>query len=272
MLDLDNVPCPYLASGQTCPYLAGLLKTKSHADLIKEQEHGEAQGAHDSLTYKLNVPFHTHEHEHNQDDYKEGVPARSFTLASRASQLAQVQTNMVMAQFRALYESRPPSPKFPPSSPLRTIPPVTPSGLTPSSFSTYFTATAGDKNQSAALYLVGGKALWTKELEVSLLNKDVDMLVHCLKDVPTVLPEGCIIGAVLEREDPVDSLVVKDGLNATTLQDLPDGSVVGTSSVRRTAQLRRQYPGLKFMDVVRTSCILDILRLIQKQNSQSVET
>ncbi len=79
----------------------------------------------------------------------------------------------------------------------------------------------------------------------------VDMLVHCLKDVPTMLPEGCALGAILEREDPVDSLVAKRGEPWKTLDELPPGSTIGTSSVRRVAQLKRGYPHLKFLDVVR---------------------
>lgn len=154
---------------------------------------------------------------------------RTFTIASRASQLAQIQTNIVL---NSLQEAFPPN------------------GTNPE-FKTSFMTTAGDKNQSQALYLLGGKALWTKELEVALKDRDVDMLVHSYKDVPTTLPEGCVIGAVLEREDPVDSLVVRQGKEWKTLDDLPDGSVVGTSSVRRVAQLRRKYPKLQFLDVVR---------------------
>ncbi|KAF9056409.1 porphobilinogen deaminase, dipyromethane cofactor binding domain-containing protein [Panaeolus papilionaceus] len=152
---------------------------------------------------------------------------RTFTIASRASQLAQIQTNIVL---NSLQEAFPPN------------------GTNPE-FKTSFMTTAGDKNQSQALYLLGGKALWTKELEVALKDRDVDMLVHSYKDVPTTLPEGCVIGAVLEREDPVDSLVVRQGKEWKTLDDLPDGSVVGTSSVRRVAQLRRKYPKLQFLDV-----------------------
>jgi hydroxymethylbilane synthase len=115
-------------------------------------------------------------------------------------------------------------------------------------------STEGDKNQSQALYVLGGKSLWTKELEVALLEQDVDILVHSLKDVPTVLPDGCELGAILKREDPADSLVVKKDLPYKTLQDLPDGSVVGTSSVRRVAQLKRQFPRLVFKDVVCSIC------------------
>ncbi|KAF9569798.1 porphobilinogen deaminase [Agrocybe pediades] len=155
---------------------------------------------------------------------------RNFTLASRASQLAQIQTNIVLDSLQKLY------------------PPSTDDSDSPS-FATSFMATAGDKNQSQALYLIGGKALWTKELEVALKEREVDMLIHSLKDVPTTLPDGCILGAILEREDPVDSLVVRKGESWKTLDDLPEGSVVGTSSVRRVAQLKRKYPSLKFMDV-----------------------
>ncbi|KAJ3517640.1 hypothetical protein NLJ89_g385 [Agrocybe chaxingu] len=153
---------------------------------------------------------------------------RQFTLASRASQLAQIQTNIVLASLQTMF---PPSDE---SSPT---------------FTTSFMTTAGDKNQSQALYLLGGKALWTKELEVALKEHHVDMLIHSLKDVPTTLPEGCIIGAILERENPVDSLVIKKGKSWKTLGDLPSGSVIGTSSVRRVAQLKRTYPNLVFQDV-----------------------
>jgi hydroxymethylbilane synthase len=149
---------------------------------------------------------------------------RTITLASRASKLAQVQTNLVRDALAAAF------------------PDVT--------FETAFMSTEGDKNQSQALYVLGGKALWTKELEVELLEGRVDMLVHSLKDVPTVLPNGCELAGITEREDPVDSLVVKAGLPYKTLNELPDGAVVGTSSVRRVAQLRRAFPKLVFLDVV----------------------
>jgi hydroxymethylbilane synthase len=112
-------------------------------------------------------------------------------------------------------------------------------------------STAGDKNQSTALYLLGGKSYWTKELEVALLEGAIDLIVHSLKDVPTSLPDGLELGAITKREDPRDCLVVKQGLKYRSLKDLPDGSVVGTSSVRRVAQLRRAYPKLLFADVVR---------------------
>ena len=92
--------------------------------------------------------------------------------------------------------------------------------------------------------------MWTKELEVALIEGAVDMLVHSYKDVPTVLPDGCEIAGVMERENPLDSLVVKKDLPYKSLEELPDGSVVGTSSVRRVAQLKRNFPKLAFKDVV----------------------
>ena len=154
--------------------------------------------------------------------------ARTITLASRASQLAQIQTNIVRDALSAKFPSQP--------------------------LATSFMSTGGDQNQSQALYLIGGKALWTKELEVALKENAVDMLVHSFKDVPTVLPEGCEIAGVLEREDPVDSLIVRKGESWKTLDELPEGSVVGTSSVRRVAQLKRKYPKLVFKDVVSRTC------------------
>lgn len=168
--------------------------------------------------------------------------SRTFTLASRASQLAQIQTNIVLASLQA---------RFPPPSKPQDGESSRPT------FTTSFMATAGDKNQSQALYLLGGKAFWTTELEAVLKDGTVDMVIHSLKDVPTTLPDGCVIGAILERENPVDSLVVKGGEAWKSLEDLPEGSVVGTSSVRRVAQLKRKFPGLKFLDVVRSH--LDVL-------------
>lgn len=150
-------------------------------------------------------------------------PARKFVLASRASQLAKIQTYMVQDALKAAF----------PTAQLETS----------------FMTTGGDHNQSQALYLLGGKSLWTKELEVALKEGVVDMLVHSYKDVPTVLPEGCEIAGVLEREDPVDSLIVKKDLPYKTIEELPEGSVVGTSSVRRVAQLKRNFPKLVFKDV-----------------------
>ncbi|CZR56948.1 probable porphobilinogen deaminase [Phialocephala subalpina] len=110
-------------------------------------------------------------------------------------------------------------------------------------------STMGDKNQTTALHEFGAKALWTHELEAQLLEGKLDLIVHCLKDLPTQLPPKCVIGCIMEREDPRDVVIMKKGLNYKSLLDLPEGSVVGTSSVRRSAQVKRLYPKLKFKDV-----------------------
>jgi len=97
--------------------------------------------------------------------------------------------------------------------------------------------TAGDKKLDEPLSAIGGKGLFTKELEVDLAKGVVDCCVHSLKDLPTELPDGLTIGAVLTREDPRDVLIANSVTGATSIADLPRGSRVGTSSLRRRAQL-----------------------------------
>lgn len=117
-------------------------------------------------------------------------------------------------------------------------------------FEVHSMATMGDRDKTTPLPALG-KGLWTSELEEQLVARDVDMIVHSLKDMPTVLPAGCILGGVTEREDARDVVVFprRQGGRYKTLRELPGGAVVGTSSVRRAAQLRRRYPGLVFKDV-----------------------
>ncbi|WFD46245.1 hydroxymethylbilane synthase [Malassezia furfur] len=124
--------------------------------------------------------------------------------------------------------------------------------LRPFAFPARTMQTGGDLNLRSPLYVIGGegRAIWTKELEVALLAGGVDAIVHSLKDVPTTLPANLELAAILEREDPRDALVVKAGLPYTSLEEMPPGSVIGTSSVRRVALLRRAYPHLMFSDVV----------------------
>ncbi|KAI9783251.1 MAG: porphobilinogen deaminase [Geoglossum umbratile] len=112
-------------------------------------------------------------------------------------------------------------------------------------------STMGDKNQVTPLYNFGAKSLWTHELEAGLMEGALDLIVHSLKDMPTQLPASCTIGAILTREDPRDALVLKSSLQTiyTTLASLPAGSIIGTSSVRRAAQIARKYPHLRFADV-----------------------
>ncbi|KAI0108592.1 porphobilinogen deaminase [Nemania sp. FL0031] len=108
-----------------------------------------------------------------------------------------------------------------------------------------------DKDKITALYKFGGKGLWTNELEAALVADQLDIIVHCAKDMPTSLPEGCALACFTAREDPRDVVVVKKGLEGKykSLADLPEGAVVGTSSVRRMAQIRRRYPKLRFQDM-----------------------
>ncbi|KAK7516296.1 porphobilinogen deaminase [Phyllosticta citriasiana] len=117
-------------------------------------------------------------------------------------------------------------------------------------------ATMGDKNQTTALHEMGAKSLWTHELEALLATGDLDMIVHSLKDMPTTLPPKLSIGAIFPREDPRDAFVLKASLHDAsntpqypTLASLPPNSIIGTSSVRRAAQLKRRYPHLRFADV-----------------------
>lgn len=110
-------------------------------------------------------------------------------------------------------------------------------------------STQGDKILDVALSKIGDKGLFTKELELGLLNQEVDLAVHSLKDLPTQLPEGLRLGCVSIRENPADALVLNEKYQGYTIQTLPEGAVVGTSSLRRLAQLRYHYPYLEFKDV-----------------------
>lgn len=117
----------------------------------------------------------------------------------------------------------------------------------------------GDRDKTTALYKLSdgtpAKSLWTGELEDLLEKKELDLIVHSLKDMPTTLPPGLMLAAVLPREDARDVLVLRrtagqkktESRSAKTILDgLPRGSVIGTSSLRRIAQLRRNYPHFRF--------------------------
>ena len=110
-------------------------------------------------------------------------------------------------------------------------------------------STQGDKILDVALAKIGDKGLFTKELEVGMLNNETDFAVHSLKDLPTNLPEGLMLGCVSKRVNPADALVVHEKHKDKKLATLPEGSVIGTSSLRRLAQLRHHYPHLTFKDV-----------------------
>jgi hydroxymethylbilane synthase len=102
--------------------------------------------------------------------------------------------------------------------------------------------TTGDRVQDRRLMEIGGKGLFTKEIEEPLLDGRIDCAVHSMKDLETWLPEGLTIGAMLPREDARDALIARIG---TSIAELPRGSVVGTASLRRQAQLLALRPDLK---------------------------
>jgi hydroxymethylbilane synthase len=104
--------------------------------------------------------------------------------------------------------------------------------------------TSGDKFNNQPLTEIGGKGLFTKEIEEGLQDGTLDIAVHSMKDVPTMLPDGLIMGAMLKREDPRDMLIGK-GLKG--FADLPQGAVFGTSSLRRAAQVKISRPDVQIV-------------------------
>jgi hydroxymethylbilane synthase len=106
-------------------------------------------------------------------------------------------------------------------------------------------STSGDRIQDRPLAQIGGKGLFTKEIEEQLADGRIDIAVHSSKDMPTVLPDGLHLSAFLRREDPRDAFI---GRSARCLEDLPEGAVVGTSSLRRRALVLRARPDLKVVD------------------------
>jgi hydroxymethylbilane synthase len=150
----------------------------------------------------------------------QAIPAHrapeKLVIASRESALAMWQAEYIRDRLRALY----------PETTVGIL------GMT----------TQGDRILDVTLSKIGGKGLFVKELETALENGSADLAVHSLKDVPMNLPEGFLLAAIGEREDPHDAFVSSKFEN---LAMLPAGSVVGTSSLRRESQLRSRYSHLK---------------------------
>ena len=138
-----------------------------------------------------------------------------IVIASRASALAMWQAEHVRSRLRQLYDA----------CEVRIL------AMT----------TRGDEIIDRSLAKIGGKGLFVKELENALERGDADIAVHSMKDVPMVMPEGFVIGAVTEREDPRDAFVSN---RYRSLAELPSGARVGTSSLRREAQVRARFPTL----------------------------
>lgn len=147
------------------------------------------------------------------------MPREEIVVGSRDSELALTQANYVIASLQK---------KFPAVSfPIKKI------------------KTEGDKILDVALAKIGGKGLFVKEIENALLAGEIDLAVHSMKDVPTVIPPGLTIAAVTEREDARDCFIARDG--KTGLMELRQGALVGTSSLRRSAQLLSRRPDLQIM-------------------------
>ncbi|MCG8608127.1 hydroxymethylbilane synthase [bacterium] len=106
--------------------------------------------------------------------------------------------------------------------------------------------TTGDRVQDTSLTLLAGKGVFVKEIEEKLMNKEIDLAVHSMKDLPTEFPEGLTVGAIPERVDPRDALVTRLAAN---LEDLPEGATIGSGSFRRRAQLLNFRPDLKVVDI-----------------------
>ncbi|MDK9693610.1 MAG: hydroxymethylbilane synthase [Sulfurimonas sp.] len=106
--------------------------------------------------------------------------------------------------------------------------------------------TTGDRIQDKALSKIGGKGLFLKELEEAMLRGEAQIAVHSLKDVPTVMPDGLLLGAITEREDARDALLSE---KYTNIEALPQGAVVGTSSLRRRMQIQKLRPDLIIKDL-----------------------
>ena len=141
---------------------------------------------------------------------------KKLVIASRESALAMWQAKHIQAKLQALY----------PTCDVQIL------GMT----------TTGDQILDSPLAKIGGKGLFVKELETALADGSADLAVHSMKDVPMNLPEGFMLVATGEREDPRDAFVSN---TFNSLADLPDGSVVGTSSLRRQSQLKARFPHLK---------------------------
>lgn len=149
--------------------------------------------------------------------------SRTIRIGSRKSQLALIQSFWVQKQLQQRF------------------PDIT--------FEVHSMSTQGDKILDVALSKIGDKGLFTKELELAMLNREIDFAVHSLKDLPTRLPEGLVLAAVTERENPADALVVHEKYKDRQIDTLPEGVVIGTSSLRRLAQLRYRFPHFTFKDV-----------------------
>ncbi|MBP1156610.1 hydroxymethylbilane synthase [Paenibacillus sp. PvR052] len=149
---------------------------------------------------------------------------RKIVVGTRQSALALTQTGQVIDHLRELCEQ---------------------AGIK-ADFELKKIVTKGDRILDVTLSKVGGKGLFVKEIEQALLDGEIDLAVHSMKDMPFELPEGLVIGAIPEREDPRDALITLGGRG---IDELPMGAKVGTSSLRRSSQLQHHRPDLQIEPV-----------------------
>jgi hydroxymethylbilane synthase len=142
-----------------------------------------------------------------------------IVIGSRGSKLALWQAEWVQAQLQTLYPA------------IKT--------------EIVIIKTTGDAILDRPLTEIGGKGVFTKEIEEALLDHRIDLAVHSLKDLPTQLADGLAIAAITEREDPRDALVLPSGAPSASLAELPAGAIIGTSSSRRLAQLKAKRGDLQ---------------------------
>ncbi|WP_019638270.1 hydroxymethylbilane synthase [Paenibacillus fonticola] len=145
---------------------------------------------------------------------------RTIVVGTRQSQLALTQTGHVIEALKAICVEH---------------------GL-PYDFEIRKIVTKGDRILDVTLSKVGGKGLFVKEIEQAMLSGEIDLAVHSMKDMPSVLQDGLITGAIPLRVDPRDALISRNGLS---LDELPEGAKIGTSSLRRSSQLKKYRPDLK---------------------------
>uniref|UniRef100_A0A8D2KLR7 hydroxymethylbilane synthase n=1 Tax=Urocitellus parryii TaxID=9999 RepID=A0A8D2KLR7_UROPR len=181
-----------------------------------------------------------------------GSKMKVIRVGTRKSQLARIQTDSVVAMLKALY----PGLQFEIIAMSTTGDKILDTALskvtTTSLHSLYPFILPCPKRFTLRLSLawqIGEKSLFTKELEYALEKNEVDLVVHSLKDLPTVLPPAFTIGAICKRENPCDAVVFHPKFVGKTLETLPEKSTVGTSSLRRAAQLQRKFPHLEFKSI-----------------------
>ncbi|MEA3487458.1 MAG: hydroxymethylbilane synthase [Thermodesulfobacteriota bacterium] len=151
---------------------------------------------------------------------KRRVRIKKILIGTRGSDLALVQANWVSDRLKSLY----------PDMSVDVIP----------------IRTRGDRMQNISLVEIGGKGIFVKEIEEALLRGDIDIAVHSMKDVPVDLPDGLMIGAIPEREDPRDVLISREG---TKMEEFSKGARLGTGSLRRGMQIKSLMPDIEIVPV-----------------------